>query len=72
VVWIGLVWLRIGRNVRVVVNAVVNLRDPENIWKLLSSYTTSGFSDSAQPHRISSGVEFLVSAVSQSNSCGYP
>jgi hypothetical protein len=41
VVWIGFIWLRIWR---ALVNAVMNLRIPQNVGKFLSSCATGGFS----------------------------
>jgi hypothetical protein len=41
VVWIGLMWFRIGR---ALVNAVMNLKIPQNVGKFLSSCAIGGFS----------------------------
>jgi hypothetical protein len=39
-VWIGLMWLRIGKECRAFVNTVMNLRIPYNVGNFLSSCAT--------------------------------
>jgi hypothetical protein len=51
-VWIGLVWLRIGR---ALANSVLNLRVPYNAGKLSSVQTTRDLSSSAQLHGVRMG-----------------
>jgi hypothetical protein len=48
---------------RSLVNAVMNLRIPYNAGNLSSGYTIGGLSISAQFHRISQSVSYLVSFV---------
>jgi hypothetical protein len=49
--WIGLAKDR--NRWRAVVNSVLNLRVPCNVWKLSSGLTSSGLSGSAQLHIVS-------------------
>jgi hypothetical protein len=54
--WGGVDWINLAQDRDrwiVVVNAVMNLRVPQNAGKLSSSYTTGGLSSSAQLHRVS-------------------
>jgi hypothetical protein len=48
--WIGLVWLGIGDQWRVLVNTVMNLWAPWNAVKFLSSCSIGGFPRRAQLH----------------------
>jgi hypothetical protein len=54
--WGGVDWIDPAQDRyrwRALVNAVLNLRDPLNIGKLMSGCTTGGLSSSARPHRVS-------------------
>jgi hypothetical protein len=57
--WTGLVWLRIGTGGKALVNAVMNLRVPQDAGKLSSVQTTIDLSSSAQLQ----GVSWLVSSL---------
>jgi hypothetical protein len=54
--WSGMDWIDLVRNRdqwRAVMNAVMNLRVPQNVAESLSSCTTGGFSRRAQRHEVS-------------------
>jgi hypothetical protein len=57
--WIGLVQDR--DKLRALVNWVTNLRIPQHAGKLSSGYTTGSLSSSAQLHRVSWLLSYLVS-----------
>jgi hypothetical protein len=53
--WGGVCWIDLARDRdqwRFLVNTVMNLRVPSNVWKFLNSCTTGGFSRRAQLHGI--------------------
>jgi hypothetical protein len=44
---VGMYWINLAEdrdNCRVIVNVVINLQVPQNVWKFLSSCTTGGIS----------------------------
>jgi hypothetical protein len=51
--WTELVLLRIGTSLRALVNAVMNLRFPQDAVKLFRCNITGGLSSSAQLHIVS-------------------
>jgi hypothetical protein len=54
--WDGMDWTELAQDIdqwRTLVNTVMNLWDPQNIWKFLSSCTTGGFSRRAQLQDVS-------------------
>jgi hypothetical protein len=54
--WGDVVWIGLGQDRNrfiALVNSVLNLRVPENAWKLSSGLTSSGLLSSAQLHRVS-------------------
>jgi hypothetical protein len=54
--WDGVDWIGLAQDSdkwRALVNAVMNLRVPQNAWKLSSGYIFGGLSSRSQFHRVS-------------------